>query len=185
MVPGISIEQISTGDMRKLIEIAAFRCLIILLASIVSSVVAIFQAGLQGMLIFLLFWSPIWILGIIGTVYNFGRLYGLFPMQPKGIKTWVAKSQEKTIAWADVSQNQTYSVLESLYVETDFRGKGIGSSLVQCLAEEVCKPLYVQSSHYESRFYKRLGFVVVSRKDLPAKLIWSNPVGALKNMVLI
>lgn len=75
------------------------------------------------------------------------------------------------IIWADMSE------VRSLAVDDGFRGRGIGSRLVQWCLEEAkrLEIRRVMSLTYEQRFFEKLGFEVVAKETLPLK-VWTDCV---------
>jgi amino-acid N-acetyltransferase len=75
------------------------------------------------------------------------------------------------IIWADMSE------IRSLAVDDDFRGRGIGSRLVEWCLEEAkrLEIRRVMSLTYEQRFFAKLGFEVVAKETLPLK-VWTDCV---------
>src|SRR3954451_11796756 len=80
------------------------------------------------------------------------------------------------VLWADLSE------VRSLAVDERYRGKGIGSKLVQWCIDEARRlgVRKIMSLTYEQRFFEKLGFVVVSKDSLPLK-VWSDCVKCPKN----
>jgi amino-acid N-acetyltransferase len=80
------------------------------------------------------------------------------------------------ILWADLAE------VRSLAVDERFRGRGIGTQLVNwCLEEgrrlQIRK---IMSLTYEQHFFERVGFEVVEKETLPLK-VWSDCVKCPKN----
>ena len=65
--------------------------------------------------------------------------------------------------------------IRSLYVEEQFRGKGIGRNLVEaCISEAITLELYkIFTLTYKKDFFRHMGFSVVDRSTLSEK-IWSD-----------
>jgi len=164
------IDRATRRDIRSLVCQGLTVSCIFLLIPILGNMVAIAFTGLKDLLFLTLIFTPLWLIGLAGTVYNLGRLWGFFPCQPKDLRTWIAKRRGKIIARADIRYKSGYSVLETLYVAPDFRGQKIGTSLVRRLAMEERRPLYVQSPRRTIEFYKNLDFMVVPHEDLPKEL---------------
>jgi amino-acid N-acetyltransferase len=80
------------------------------------------------------------------------------------------------ILWADLAE------VRSLAVDEKYRGRGIGTQLVQwCLQEgRRLKIRKIMSLTYEQRFFEKLGFEVVEKETLPLK-VWSDCVKCPKN----
>ncbi|AFY87848.1 MAG: hypothetical protein CLLPBCKN_004791 [Chroococcidiopsis cubana SAG 39.79] len=61
--------------------------------------------------------------------------------------------------------------LGSLVVASNWRGKGLGSYLVEYLIEQATQPLYLECLGRKlAEFYTRFGFVAVTWKELPRSL---------------
>jgi amino-acid N-acetyltransferase len=80
------------------------------------------------------------------------------------------------ILWADLAE------VRSLAVDEKYRGRGIGTQLVQWCLEEGrrLKIRKIMSLTYEQRFFEKLGFEVVEKETLPLK-VWSDCVKCPKN----
>jgi amino-acid N-acetyltransferase len=80
------------------------------------------------------------------------------------------------ILWADLAE------VRSLAVDENYRGRGIGTQLVQWCLEEGrrLKIRKIMSLTYEQRFFEKLGFEVVEKETLPLK-VWSDCVKCPKN----
>lgn len=65
--------------------------------------------------------------------------------------------------------------IRSLYVSEDHRRSGIGRNLVEaCISEAITLDLLrIFTLTYQTEFFKRLGFVVTDKGNLPEK-IWSD-----------
>jgi amino-acid N-acetyltransferase len=81
-----------------------------------------------------------------------------------------------TIIWADLAE------VRSLAVDDAFRGRGIGSRLVEWTFAEGRRLgiRKLMTLTYEQRFFARLGFEVVQKENLPLK-VWSDCVRCPKN----
>jgi len=73
------------------------------------------------------------------------------------------------IIWENLAE------VRSLYVNENYRGKGIGREMVEfCLAEAITLDLFrIFSLTYKREFFAKLGFKEVDRSTLPEK-IWSD-----------
>ena len=81
-----------------------------------------------------------------------------------------------SVLWADLAE------VRSLAVDENYRGRGIGSRLVEWAAEE-SKRLQIRrvmTLTYEQAFFEKLGFEVVPKETLPLK-VWSDCVRCPKN----
>jgi amino-acid N-acetyltransferase len=76
-----------------------------------------------------------------------------------------------TIIWADLAE------VRSLAVEDEFRGKGIGRTLVEWAIAEARRLgiRRVMALTYELGFFEKLGFEAVPKDSLPLK-VWSDCV---------
>ncbi|WP_158632877.1 GNAT family N-acetyltransferase [Dulcicalothrix desertica] len=168
--------------MNQTIKKAIINSLIFLAPSILIALI-VFQYEIEPLIIALTF-SPYLILCIFAFIYNSGRLLGFFPKQPKNTHTWVAIYMGKRIGSTDINSQSNYSVLETLYINRSFRSLGVGTLLVQTLASEEIKPLYVQPERHAASFCEKLGFVPVNQTDLPTQLKERNSLFTSKYMVL-
>ena len=75
------------------------------------------------------------------------------------------------IIWADLAE------VRSLAVDDNYRGRGIGSRLVEWCVDEARRLgiRKLMSLTYEQRFFEKLGFEVVPKDTLPLK-VWSDCV---------
>jgi amino-acid N-acetyltransferase len=73
------------------------------------------------------------------------------------------------IIWENLAE------VRSLYVNENYRGKGIGREMVEfCLAEAITLDLFrIFSLTYKREFFAKLGFKEVDRSTLPEK-IWAD-----------
>ena len=76
-----------------------------------------------------------------------------------------------SILWADLAE------VRSLAVDEAYRGRGIGSRLVEWTIEDARRMQIrrLMALTYEQRFFEKLGFEVVSKDTLPLK-VWSDCV---------
>jgi len=177
------IDRATRRDIRSLIGQGLLLSGVFLFIPILGNMIAIALSGLKDLLFLTVIFIPFWLIGLAGTTYNLGRLWGFFPPQPKNLRTWVAKRRGKIIARADIRYKLGYALLETLYVAPDFRGQKIGTSLVRRLAREEIKPLYVRSPHKTIEFYENLDFMVAPLEDLPLDLRPHQSRGTGKYMV--
>ena len=80
-----------------------------------------------------------------------------------------------TIIWADLAE------VRSLAVDEEYRGKGIGRTLVEWTVDEARRLgiRRLMALTYEQTFFSRLGFGVVPKEALPLK-VWSDCVRCAK-----
>lgn len=86
------------------------------------------------------------------------------------IHYWVVEYNGYLLACAKLQHQGSHSLLFDLYVAPDWRGKGVGSYLVNQLSQRATKPLYLACLPMRLAFYQRLGFVPVPPKRLPLSL---------------
>jgi N-acetylglutamate synthase-like GNAT family acetyltransferase len=110
-----------------------------------------------------------YLLGIIGTSLLAQALS--IVLSTDWIKFWVIEYDGKLVACAKLCRYDTHSVLYNVLVSPKWRRRGIGSFLVEHLADAANKPLYLACYPDKLSFYRRLGFVQVKRRDL-APLLW-------------
>ncbi len=81
-----------------------------------------------------------------------------------------------SIIWADLAEVYALAIVPS------HRSKGLGRKLVQAAIEDAQELglARLMSLTYERAFFKKLGFEVVDRLDLPMK-VWSECAGCPKN----
>lgn len=86
------------------------------------------------------------------------------------VNFWVIEYNSTPIACAKLRTYREYSVLYDLYVASPWRGRGLGSHLVNYLGQQATKPLYLACLPHLVDFYARLGFSPVLTKNLPPLL---------------
>jgi amino-acid N-acetyltransferase len=76
-----------------------------------------------------------------------------------------------TIIWADLAE------IRSLAVDDEYRGKGIGTKLIEWTLGEARRLgiRRLMALTYELRFFEKLGFELVAKEALPLK-VWSDCV---------
>lgn len=74
-----------------------------------------------------------------------------------------------SIVWDNLAE------IRSLYVDDDYRKRGIATNLVEaCISEAITLELFrVFSLTYQVEFFRKIGFVEVDKTTLPQK-IWSD-----------
>ncbi|GAB4380332.1 MAG: hypothetical protein Kow00121_36390 [Elainellaceae cyanobacterium] len=75
---------------------------------------------------------------------------------------WVVDNQGQIIACAKLCCGRSYSTLHDLLVIAQWRGKGIGTCLVDRIIQAAQKPLYLACAANILPFYTRFGFVTIS-----------------------
>lgn len=176
------IRRADIQDLNKAIKNAVIYSLAFLAPSIlIVPIVSLY--GIEAWIVVVAF-LPFIIFGLYAVIYNLGRLLGFLPKQPINIHTWVAIYMNENIGWADINTQNNYSVLEVLRINRNFRRRRVGTILVQTLAEQEIKPLYVQPERHVVSFYEKLGFTQVNYRDLPPLLKERNSLFTSKYMIL-
>lgn len=107
----------------------------------------------------------------LAQLYEDLRDFGVYEVEGPDGKPTVVGCVALTIIWADLAE------VRSLAVDETYRGRGIGSKLVQWTVEEArrLRIRKLMTLTYEQRFFEKLGFVVVDKETLPLK-VWSDCV---------
>lgn len=123
--------------------------------------------------------SILFIVGFLGYVLRLMIIYFRNKTFFDLSNTWYIKCQGRLVAWAALNQNRKGSRILCLFVVENWRRKGLGSALVNCLIQEAPPPLSLFCEQGLVSFYSRLGFVP-SRPDsfFPPLPNVFNPVGA-------
>jgi GNAT superfamily N-acetyltransferase len=90
------------------------------------------------------------------------------PPMPDWVDYWVVECEQTIVACAKWQHYDSYSQLERLYVDRQWRQSGIGSSLVERLIGQTLQPIYILSDPGLVDFYQRFGFRPIDWNDLPA-----------------
>ncbi|MDY6939115.1 MAG: GNAT family N-acetyltransferase [Cyanobacteriota bacterium] len=95
----------------------------------------------------------------------------LDPTQLRWQQFWTIECEGTVVACAQLRQFSQAQELGSLVVIPPWRGRGLGTYLVQYLVERATQPLYLECLGTQlERFYTRLGFVPISWSELPRSL---------------
>lgn len=95
----------------------------------------------------------------------------LDPTQLRWQQFSVVECNGRAIACGQLRAFTGAQELGSLVVASDWRGKGVGSYLVESLIRQATQPLYLEClGHKLAEFYARFGFVAVTWKELPRSL---------------
>lgn len=88
---------------------------------------------------------------------------------------WLIENNGLVVGYGLMSHHKTYSILSSLYIAPTHRNQRLGSFLLKRIIENYNnnKPLYLFCQSNLVGFYQRLGFVSVSRQQLPLKIRFS------------
>jgi len=100
----------------------------------------------------------------LGELYDNMRDY--FVYEESGV---VVGAGALHVCWEDLAEIRSICVVDS------FRGKGVGSAIVNACLEEATRFSIgrVFLLTYQDEFFKKLGFEVADKKELPQK-IWSD-----------
>lgn len=85
-------------------------------------------------------------------------------------KFWVVEHEHRVIACAKLCHADRYSTLYNVLVAADWRGRGVGSYLVEQMTLIASKPLYLACNPDKISFYAQFGFVETSPKQLNLRL---------------
>jgi len=98
-------------------------------------------------------------------------LAALDPTQFDPSRFWVGEAEGKVVACGQLRPFGPVLELGSLVVDRPWRGRGVGSAIVDRLISQADRPLYLEClGENLPRFYRRFGFVEVSWADLPPSL---------------
>lgn len=93
---------------------------------------------------------------------------------------WVIEYKGCLVAYISrLKLNKNLSIINGLFVESDWRNKGLASCLINCLIQEASKPaslkaIYLVCKNNLVGFYARFGFVQITKKELPKSLFFWN-----------
>lgn len=95
----------------------------------------------------------------------------LDPTQLRWSQFWVIECAGRVVACGQLRSFPGAQELGSLVVVPDWRGRGLGSYLVNCLIQEATQPLYLECLGSRlTKFYTRIGFVPIAWQELPPPL---------------
>lgn len=109
------------------------------------------QTGLQGLL-----------LALSGLLLIQGSIWFSHSTSEEWRKFWVVEHQGRLIACAKLWHYDNCMALYDVVVLPQWRGKGIGSAMIQHLSDRTALPLYLACHPERISFYTRLGFQTVS-----------------------
>jgi len=101
----------------------------------------------------------------------------------EGIREFVVATEEEKligtgslhIIWDDLAE------IRALAVDQDHQGKGIGRKIVELLLQEAvelhCPKVFTLT--YQVEFFKRMGFAVVDKENMPHK-VWKECINCVK-----
>jgi amino-acid N-acetyltransferase len=97
----------------------------------------------------------------------------LDPTQLRWSQFWVITYEGHLVACGQLRSFPEAQELGSLVVVPAWRGRGLGSYLVEHLIQEATQPLYLECLGYRlAKFYTHFGFVPISWRELPKALKW-------------
>ena len=106
--------------------------------------------------------------------------YAVLPHTPNDVQAWVAQhliptggvtvavEEEVIVAVLAVSEDESASWIDQLYVLPGFNNRGIGSRLLSVVHESARKPIRLftfQPNSGARRFYERNGYKVIAMSD--------------------
>jgi amino-acid N-acetyltransferase len=95
----------------------------------------------------------------------------LDPTQIRWSQFWVIECEGRIVACGQLRSFPEAQELGSLVIARAWRGRGLGSYLVQHLIQEATQPLYLECLGSKlAQFYTRFGFVPISWQELPPPL---------------
>jgi amino-acid N-acetyltransferase len=104
----------------------------------------------------------------------------LDPTQLRWQQFSVVECNERVVACGQLRAFAGAQELGSLVVVSNWRGKGLGTYLVEYLIGQATQPLYLECLGQRlTRFYTRFGFVPVAWEELPRSLKFKFALSAL------
>ena len=95
----------------------------------------------------------------------------LDPTQLRWSQFWVIECAGRLVACGQLRSFPGAQELGSLVVAPDWRGRGLGSYLVNSLIQEATQPLYLECLGSRlAKFYAHFGFVPIAWQELPPPL---------------
>lgn len=109
----------------------------------------------------------------------------LDPTQLRWSQFWVIECAGRVVACGQLRSFPGAQELGSLVVAPAWRGRGLGSYLVDYLIQEATQPLYLEClGNRLAKFYTRFGFVSIAWQELPPPLKRKFGVSQLASKVL-
>ncbi|KAF3887841.1 MULTISPECIES: GNAT family N-acetyltransferase [Nostocales] len=90
---------------------------------------------------------------------------------------WVVEHKQQIVGWASLLMQTNYTVLSTIYIDPKHRLQGVGSHLLWRCLKNVRKPVYLICYPHLQGFYARIGFVSLSKQDMPKELQFSKLLG--------
>lgn len=90
---------------------------------------------------------------------------------------WLAMDEGKIVGFCALHiHSPNLAELRSMIIEPNYRGRNIGSELVEKACEEGRKLglKEVLALTYQQRFFERLGFVEIPKESIPEHKIWAD-----------
>jgi ribosomal protein S18 acetylase RimI-like enzyme len=104
------------------------------------------------------------------------------------IQTWVAKSDDKVIAWCVASKSNNTALIDAIYVLPEYQGKGIGKKMMQIALEWLFSfsEIRLEVAIYNEnaiRFYEKFGFKQSGAVDFTKHVFPSGAVIPVVTMI--
>jgi len=90
---------------------------------------------------------------------------------------FLAMDSEKLVGFVALHiHSPSLAELRSMIIDTDYRGRNIGSTLVENACEEGRRLglKEVLALTYQQRFFERLGFIEIPKESIPEHKIWAD-----------
>jgi GNAT superfamily N-acetyltransferase len=110
------------------------------------------------------------IVGMPLTLYLALLAWVLFFQPLSYEQIWVVEEDGMLLGSAQFIQYDTYAYLDQLFIFSAHRHQGLGSNLVNYLTRKGKKPIYLLCQPGLVKYYARLGFSLITHRDLPIKL---------------
>ncbi|MGL5941689.1 MAG: GNAT family N-acetyltransferase [Waterburya sp.] len=100
------------------------------------------------------------------------HLYNLFVLrnQENNPNYWIILYRNKIVGVTMIKMEKHYSKLLFLLIQPKHRKQGLGSYLLYKATENAQKPIYLFCFAKLESFYRRLGFISIGRRQIPAEL---------------
>ena len=106
---------------------------------------------------------------ILPQVKRFFRAHKFRPQAPRDDDIYIALLEQRLIGALRLCHYDTDRLLRSMCIHKDFRGKGLGSYMLQQLEPVLCQaPCYCFPYEHLQDFYQRAGFETISQDQAPA-----------------
>jgi len=107
-----------------------------------------------------------------------------------GVKFWCYLDSDRITGVMGIQEKSDVTLIRHAYVRTSARNKGIGSKLLNHLAELTTKPILIGTwadAAWAINFYKKHGFKLVSpqEKEHLLKKYWTIPIRQIETSVVL